>query len=260
MENKEKPNYYGILIADVRYDKRLSSSEKVLYAELTSLTNKEGFCWASNQYFADLYEVSKFTVSRWVSNLEKHGHIQVEVLQSDTTDRKIWLNSKNGVLTKSARGIDEKRKTYRQKAQHNIIINNKDNINTLSEDKSPDKTTQSVRKDQHIVNVIEKFILVSPTAATKYGVPTWRRAAEDLIKFTGGEEQAKNFVDEFVKARESNMLYLPVIDSLVQMASKFASIRQVMNKEKVKNSNTYNPKGSGYKYQDPLIAKLDNNK
>lgn len=47
----EKPNYYAVLPACVRYDDRLKPAEKLLFAELTSLSQAEGYSWASNGYF-----------------------------------------------------------------------------------------------------------------------------------------------------------------------------------------------------------------
>ena len=55
----EKPNYFGILPANVRYDKNLKPMEKILYTEISSLTNKDGYCYATNSYFSRLYEVQK---------------------------------------------------------------------------------------------------------------------------------------------------------------------------------------------------------
>ena len=50
----EKPNYYSILPAIVRYDPDLTPTAKLLYSEITSLVNKTGICWASDKYFAYL--------------------------------------------------------------------------------------------------------------------------------------------------------------------------------------------------------------
>ena len=58
----ENPNYYGILPANVRYDKNLKPMEKILYTELTALSNKNGYCNAKNIYFGKLYDVHKNTV------------------------------------------------------------------------------------------------------------------------------------------------------------------------------------------------------
>jgi len=75
-KTKEQPSYYAILTADVRYSKVLKPNEKLLFAEITALTNMNGQCFATNKYFAELYDVSVETVSRWVSHLEKLGFIK----------------------------------------------------------------------------------------------------------------------------------------------------------------------------------------
>ena len=60
---KEKPNYYAILTAEVRYNKDLTPNAKLLFAEITALENMNGQCFASNRYFADLYGKSKTSIS-----------------------------------------------------------------------------------------------------------------------------------------------------------------------------------------------------
>lgn len=70
-------NYYAIIPANVRYDSELKANEKLLYGELTALTNEKGYCWATNGYFAELYSVSKQSVSAWISNLKDKGYINI---------------------------------------------------------------------------------------------------------------------------------------------------------------------------------------
>ena len=83
MENKR--NYYAVIPAPVRYSKNLKANEKLMFGELTSLTNEKGFCYASNEYFANLYGVSKTSISKWISNLEKNKFIRIKmVYQRDT--------------------------------------------------------------------------------------------------------------------------------------------------------------------------------
>lgn len=92
----EKPSYFSILTADVRYDERLKANEKIMYSEITALSNKHGYCSASNTYFANLYKVHKDTISDWINNLKKYGYINVVLERKDGTKqiikRKIYIN------------------------------------------------------------------------------------------------------------------------------------------------------------------------
>lgn len=97
-----KPNYYAIIPANVRYDTKLSPNEKLFYGEITALTNKEGYCWANNAYFAKLYDVEKRTIRRWLDKLKKLKYIAVEieyVPNSRQIDRrKIWIKDNNTTM------------------------------------------------------------------------------------------------------------------------------------------------------------------
>lgn len=86
MNEENKVSYYAIIPATVRYSKMLKANEKLLYGEITSLSNKNGYCYAQNRYFADLYNVSIETVSRWLSNLQKSGFIKMEVKRNENKE------------------------------------------------------------------------------------------------------------------------------------------------------------------------------
>ena len=91
----ENPNYYSILTADVRYDKRLKPNEKLLFSEITALSNKRGYCNASNNHFAKLYDVTTVTASNWVNHLKDLGYIDVEMIYDGKRikERRIFVNS-----------------------------------------------------------------------------------------------------------------------------------------------------------------------
>ena len=72
-----KPSYYGILPAQVRYDTALTNLAKLLYCEISALASKDGICFATNGYFAKLYESSERTISRGICSLEENGYIKI---------------------------------------------------------------------------------------------------------------------------------------------------------------------------------------
>jgi hypothetical protein len=94
-----QPAYFAILTAEVRYCKKIEQGAKLLYAEITALSNMHGYCWASNKYFQDLYDVDERTIRRWLESLKKEKFLWVEIeKQGMTTKRKIWIkeNSTTG--------------------------------------------------------------------------------------------------------------------------------------------------------------------
>jgi hypothetical protein len=73
---KDKPNYYAVIPANVRYDGSLTPNAKLLYAEITALCNMNGKCCASTSYFAKLYEVSRVSIQNWLKSLEDKNYIK----------------------------------------------------------------------------------------------------------------------------------------------------------------------------------------
>jgi DNA-binding transcriptional ArsR family regulator len=76
----EKPNYYAVIPAEVRYNKKLTPNAKLLYAEITALCNMNGKCTASTKYFCNLYEVSRGSIQNWLKMLDDNGYIERTVI------------------------------------------------------------------------------------------------------------------------------------------------------------------------------------
>jgi len=53
MNENNRISYYAVIPATVLFNERLKANEKLLYAVITALSNKEGYCYASNKYLAD---------------------------------------------------------------------------------------------------------------------------------------------------------------------------------------------------------------
>ncbi len=99
--SEQKKSYYAVIPAFVRYDNALTLGARMLYGELTALSNQEGFCWASNGYFADLYAVSKDTISDWISQLQKRGHVSIKTANDGGFTRNIYITKTDTPLGKN---------------------------------------------------------------------------------------------------------------------------------------------------------------
>tara|TARA_R110000824_G_scaffold235605_1_gene424401 strand:+ start:137 stop:775 length:639 start_codon:yes stop_codon:yes gene_type:complete len=155
-----KPSYYAIIPAEVRYSK-LKPNAKLLYGEITALSSKEGYCFATNNYFAKLYDVTKNTISLWVSQLNKEGFVSVELIKKgeQITERRIGITK-----------IDD-RANIKNDELITIKINNTTNI--------------SNRKEKFIKEV---DLLAVSTALEPIN---WKETKEEFVLYWSEENKSK---------------------------------------------------------------------
>ncbi len=151
---EQQKNYFAVIPASVRYDNNLKPLAKLLYGEITALCNEKGYCWASNGYFAELYEVSNDTISRAIKQLEECGHIKCvyDKTQQNNDKRRIFIeypqNCGDGIRKKVDTVSAEKSRPYpqncgdgiRKKVEQNNTensTNNKTENNTAREKETP---------------------------------------------------------------------------------------------------------------------------
>lgn len=78
--------FRGIWIpAEIWLNKDLSTNEKVLLAEIDSLSGEEG-CYASNQYFADFFGLSKERARKVIASLKDKGYITVTLIYKENSN------------------------------------------------------------------------------------------------------------------------------------------------------------------------------
>ena len=78
-----KANYYAIIPANVRYS-NIKANSKLLYGEISALSNKHGYCFATNRYFSELYNVNKNTISLWIKDLSDNKFIDVYIERDES--------------------------------------------------------------------------------------------------------------------------------------------------------------------------------
>ena len=83
--NIPQQSYFTVIPATVRQDDQLSTNAKILYGDIVALANVNGYCYASNQYFAQSFGLTERSVTRLISKLEERGHIHVRILRDKKT-------------------------------------------------------------------------------------------------------------------------------------------------------------------------------
>lgn len=134
MNEENQISYYAVIPATIRYDNRLKAAEKLLYGEVTSLANKFGYCFASNRYFSNLYNVTPHTVSQWFSHLEKLGYLHIELIKNCTneiTERRIYIIDTPYVQKSTYPYVLKSKYPIYKKVQYNNIKYNIDDLFSL---------------------------------------------------------------------------------------------------------------------------------
>jgi len=76
--NDEEKNIKHIEIpVEVVRDNSISSTSKVLMGLITTLSMKDGYCYASNKYLGNILNVSIRTITSCLSSLKKRGFIYI---------------------------------------------------------------------------------------------------------------------------------------------------------------------------------------
>lgn len=122
----EQPNYYAVIPANVRYDSELTPNAKLLYGEITSLCDREGYCWATNNYFSKLYKTSDKTITRNLNLLEQKGYINIFYHLKGAIKQRFITMDKN-VFERTKMSFDDEQKCPINNISNNIkeINNNK---------------------------------------------------------------------------------------------------------------------------------------
>lgn len=200
--------YYAVIPATIRYDKNITPNAKLLYAEIAALCNEKGYCWASNAYFAELYGVSKTSISNWISSLQKNGYISVDMIYKENSKeiQNRYIRILNDPMKEILTGY-ERNLQYPMKenfTDNTRIINNKKEY-TSKDDITPkskpiiETTTKKTKKAKDIVTMrgminaftqnedIREKLLEYFNLRLKKGLQPnqWKIILDDLRNFAG---------------------------------------------------------------------------
>lgn len=198
--------YFAIIPANVRYDVDLSPNAKLLYGEITALCNERGFCWATNSYFANLYNVKKETISRWISQLEKKQYIKTQLIYKENSqkikERRLYI-SEYPIDEKVNTLLTKKSIPYCENNQYPIDEKVKDN-NTMN---STLNNTMNIKEDTKKINYKQIVNSFNSICKSYPKVNKLSEARKKTIKarFNNGYDY-QDFINLFEMAEQSEFL------------------------------------------------------
>lgn len=191
---EERKSYYAIIPANVRYDADLTPNAKLLYGEITALCNEKGYCWATNDYFAKLYNVSKVSVSKWVSTLVEKKYIYSEIIYKEGTKE---------ILKRYLKLTDEPIKEnfntpIKEMFKENITSINNTFNNTFKKKErkktSYDSIIDSKISDEELKKLIYGFIQMRNLKKKPLTDLALERRIDELFKLSNDLEEQKKIV------------------------------------------------------------------
>lgn len=195
----EHRGFYAIIPAIVRYDNQLNGNAKLLYGELTALANERGYCWATNQYFASLYNVSKRTIISWMKQLEKRKYIKIQVFYKPDskivdrrhiyilpfpTDTEFYTPSEENFITYGKNHHEGGEENFTTPGEENFTENNTLLNNTENNTKNK---KNSVDPSSTMPELFEKVWQTYPKKTNK------KKAREQFLKKFKTEEDLESF-------------------------------------------------------------------
>ena len=199
MENNIPSSYYAIIPAYIRYNKELKFAERLMYGEITALSNKEGYCFASNRYFADLYGVSQSTISRWISHLAELGSLHVEIIRNDKkeiVERRIYVVDNPYMQNNQYPYVQNSTYPICRKSKDNIINNNMlDSFFNYIINKEKKIPKEFENLELQILEVLEKYKTNKSEDYIEYG--TYNTQKNNYIDFTSVELSDDEYITDF---------------------------------------------------------------
>ena len=193
--------YLAIIPSVVRYDKELKPNEKLLYGEISALMDAKGFCWATNKYFAELFDVTPETVSRWIAHLIEKGYAKSKIIYDEDgktiLQRKLWVflpvvEDDDPIDKKINRGIDKKIKTPIDE-KINTPIDKKIKENVTSNELTSNK---EITKESQLENDFEELWKLYPRKAGKAKA---FKAYKSAIKQGATNEQIRQGILNYIQ-------------------------------------------------------------
>ena len=266
---------YSICFNEWALDKDIKD-ELGLLLIISSLTAEKGYCYASNNYLAEIFKTNVVTISRKIKNLEEKKYISIEYEKKGclVISRKIRLTKMLTAINKNVnRAINKNVKDNNINNINNTNINNKkerkkEDIKITVEDIDLSNNSQNQQVDKATSGFQETNALKEYIKCLKKEIEMLKEERkketnyDKIINSMVEDEEVKNSIYEFIKMRK--LIKKPMTDRaltmLINKLEKLSSDKdiqiKILEKSILKNwTDIYELKGDN---NDGYIRKCSN--
>lgn len=204
------PSFYAVIPANVRYCQKLEPGARLLYGEITALASKEGYAWPTDEFLANCYQISKRTISRWLTSLHNLGFIEIVTKKCGIKwDRKIYIkeistksenvkmrDDKNGDITLQEKNNINKENTTKKKPPKEELVKTAEavlpgccqdsmNENSIKEEELPESVVYATFESDDktfSVSAIDTNLLVSSLKRRSHSMAEIKQAISVYLK------------------------------------------------------------------------------
>lgn len=250
MNEENKIGYYAIIPSTVLFNERIKANEKLLYAVITVLSNKEGYCYASNTYLGKLLKAQPHTISKWVSHLKSSGFLCLDIIKNDKGEiiqRRIYPNDTPYTINRTYPYSTDGTEGMSPKGQYNNIIDNNINNNILSNhifslsemDKSDKIDYETIFKKNIEYDILIQDIKIKDLLQNITGIVIETLNTKKSSIYINSEPKATNVVrSQLLKLNSKHIQY--VINCLQQNRKEVKSIKSYILTTLYNSVNTMN--------------------
>lgn len=140
-------------------DNRLTFLERLLLIHIISLSKKNGYCWATNKYFSNIYNVTTVTISKSISKLATFNYIKINFDNKNTNNTKRIIKLSDDLKNKLNSIKENLNISYKEKfKQYNNKLNkNKDKIYYIDENGIEYWNGKPICKEEATLEEIEEL-------------------------------------------------------------------------------------------------------
>lgn len=129
----EDEGYYAVIPNHVLRDPQLKPNAKLLYAKISVLCKRDGYCFASNAFFAEQFQMTERAIRNFICQLEEYGYIFIEHIQEGNDKqsqiRKIYISIDVLEVLRAGRNFPVLRNKFSAAAEqifraNKVLVNN----------------------------------------------------------------------------------------------------------------------------------------